>query len=161
MNFPIFGTRAIPLPLLATKKVEVEVELELKRGEASEVFELARKLSHVGSHRYQRNGSAARFPYRAHQCRFSACFFAVRAVDAKFARPNPEAPMERATKSCFGLIAGIGSDLADRIACRCQLPPGQSEPQLSEEIERSKTCYSAKRANKRGARHHRPSYKLA
>ena len=33
----------------------MEVELELKRGEASEVFELARKLSHLGSHRHQRN----------------------------------------------------------------------------------------------------------
>jgi hypothetical protein len=63
----------------------------------------------------------------------------VRAVDPKFARPQPKAPTEGATKSGFGLIASVSSDVADRIACHRQPPPSQSESQLGEESERSNT----------------------
>jgi hypothetical protein len=87
----------------------------------------------------QSNWQLARFLYRADQCRAQGGFFAVRAVDPKFARPNTKASMERATESCFRLIADIGSDLADAIACHRQPPPSQSESQLGEESERSNT----------------------
>jgi hypothetical protein len=63
----------------------------------------------------------------------------IRAVAPKFARPNTKASMERATESRLGLIAYIGSDLADGIACHRQPPPSKSKPQLGEESERSNT----------------------
>jgi hypothetical protein len=48
---------------------------------------------------------------------------ALRAVEPEFAWPDPKVPMKRATKSFFGLIADVGGDPTDRIACHRQSPP--------------------------------------
>ena len=72
-------------------------------------------------------------------------------VGPKFAGPDSETPIERATQRGFGLITDAGGDLRNWVACGCKAPPGESEPKLGQESERSNTCYSVKRPDESGA----------
>src|SRR6185369_14434449 len=73
-------------------------------------------------------------------------------VDPKLAGPDSETPIECATQGGFGLIADLGGDLRDWVACGCEPPAGESEPKLGQESERSNPCYSVKRPDESGSR---------
>src|ERR1700716_3987980 len=77
-------------------------------------------------------------------------------VDPKLAGPDSETPMECATQGGFGLIADIGGDPRDWVACGCEPPAGESEPELGQESERSNPCYSVKRPDASSSRRRRP-----